>query len=683
VRSEWLLVLLLTAAAIWLGLLVIKIDWWVEFYRYAKSGLARSSMGYRYYQFLAAAVSMVVLGLPAALIGSVLPLLIRALSNQSSALAANVGRLLTWNTLGAVAGVLATGFVLMPTVGLRSSFGILAACLGGIALLAAWLQGRHTLAIGSGSTLLVLALLFISSGEGWRHAISSGAFRSRETEPTPDAIPYRRAHVRILFYEDAPDATVSVEQGDGIEAPADIGLRINGKTDASSRIDLGTQTLLGHLPFAARPDSKDVFMLGLGGGITGGAVLKHPVERLVIAENCEPVVRAAKFFTPWNGGVLTDPRTHLWVEDARTILKLSPQRYDIVISQPSNPWMVGVGSVFSREYYELASTRLKEGGVMAQWFHLYDMHDGIVESVFRTFASVYPYMEVWDSGVGDVLLLGAKRPWNSTVERYQTMFEREPVRADLAKIGIHSAQSLIARQFASQRTAFAITGDGPIQSDLFPILEYEAPKAFYMGISASSLNQFDERTWQQEIASGDKRAALSRLNSAQLRQIFTTYSTINTNLQSYLVWRLRNDGLPSATFEPQDLRLLPCAFRSPNAPLPQAELPATAPDEVKKLIAAAAALEVAAAPEQRLAAVDQIQTLLRERTKNSDWSSSHYAALAARVSLVLGQPDRSRQLVELGLKFTPDDQQLHYLARILDREQPGAPKLSANDYAPQ
>jgi len=303
--------------------------------------------------------------------------------------------------------------------------------------------------------------------------------------------------------------------------------------------------------------------------------------------------------------VLTDPRTRLWVEDARTILKLSPQRYDIVISQPSNPWMVGVGSVFSREYYELASTRLKEGGVMAQWFHLYDMHDGIVESVLRTFGSVYPYMEVWDSGVGDVLLLGAKRPWNSSVERYRAIFERESSRADLAKIGIHSPEALVARQFASQRTAFAITGDGPIQSDQFPVLEYEAPKAFYLGISASSLNQFDERTWQQEMASRDKQAALHGLDSGQLRQIFTTYSTINTNLQTYLVWRLRNDGLPSAAFEPQDLRLLPCAFRPADAPFPRPEIPDKTPEEIKKLMAAAAVLELASPPEKRLEAIDE------------------------------------------------------------------------------
>jgi spermidine synthase len=316
-------------------------------------------------------------------------------------------------------------------------------------------------------------------------------------EPNLEAMAFRKEHVTLEFYEDAADATVSVERGDGIGAPADVGLRINGKTDASSRLDLSTELLLGHLPMVARPDSKDVFILGLGSGITGGAVLRHPVENLTVAENCEPVVRAAKFFNPWNGGILTDSRTKIQVEDARTLLKLSPQRYDIIITQPSNPWMAGVGSVFSKEYYELSASRLKEGGIMTQWFHLYDMHDGIVTLVLRTFSRVFPYVELWDCGAGDVILMGSKRAWPSSLTHAETTFEREGAREDLARIGIHSPRALLARQAASQKTGFAIAGSGPIQSDMFPILEYEAPRAFYLGITATTLEQF--RAFSQSI----------------------------------------------------------------------------------------------------------------------------------------------------------------------------------------
>jgi predicted membrane-bound spermidine synthase len=674
-QSERLIVLLLASAAAWVILLVVKIEWWVEFYRVAKSGLAQSSIGYRYYQVLTAAVSMILLGIPAAMLGSVLPLLIRVLSGQAAALGDKVGRLLTWNTLGAVGGVLLTGFVLMPAFGLRNSFGILALILGTVAIATAWQRQMKRIAASAGAIIAVLAMAFILSGEGWRHVISSGVFRSREIEPNPDAMSYRKQHVVIDFYKDAPDATVSVERGDGIGAPADIGLRINGKTDASSRLDLSTQLLVGHLPFLARPESKDVFILGLGSGITGGAVLGHPIEHLVIAENCEPVVQAAKYFEKWNRGVLTDKRATIRIEDARTMLKLSPQQYDVIITQPSNPWMVGVGSVFSREYYQLGASRLKDGGIMAQWFHLYDMHDGIVAMVLRTFSSVFPQVEVWDCGAGDFVLLGSLKPWPDSMAHYQKFFEREQPRNDLARIGIQSVNALLARQFASQRTAFAITGDGPIQSDLFPVLEYEAPKAFYLGISAGTIGQFDERMWQMDMASREKQAALAALDSSQLRRVFAEYWTINTNLQKYLYWRLRNDQLPGGATEPIDLRAIPCAFRPANTTPVQLSAPPGASPEIQKLLAAATLLE--ANSKRQLEAVAMIEELLQQHRPDSGWSASHYAASAARISLTHGQPDKAAQLLALGLQRAPDDAELHYLARILKREQAGNTKLSS------
>ena len=171
-------------------------------------------------------------------------------------------------------------------------------------------------------------------------------------------------------------------------------MRINGKPDASTRTDLGTQLLVTHLPMLARPGAKDVFIFGLGTGISAGALLSYPLERITVAENCEPVIRASRYFTNWNRCVLEDTRVRLWREDARTVLKLNPQLYDVIVAQPSNPWTVGIGSVFSREFYELSAHRLKPGGIMAQWFHVYEMHDGIVSLVLRTFSSVFPFVEI-------------------------------------------------------------------------------------------------------------------------------------------------------------------------------------------------------------------------------------------------------------------------------------------------
>jgi predicted membrane-bound spermidine synthase len=659
-NSTKAITILLIAAALWIGLLVFRIESWVEVYRVLRSGLARSSTGYVFHQFLATGIAMFVLGIPAALIGAVLPLLIRATSG-SAGMGRQVGRLLTWNTIGAVAGVLLTGFVLMPALGLRNAFLFLALGLvlaGGIAARRA-LANRLVLVSGMAGTLLVT---FMCVGNNdWRNVMSSGVFRARETEVNPEVLAVRKKHMKIHFYQDAPDATVSIEQGDGIGAPTDVGLRLNGKNDASSRGDLSTQLLIGHVPMAANPDAKEVFILGLGSGITGGAILGHPVANVTIAENCKPIIQAAKYFEPWNGGVLTNPLAKIVCEDARTVLKLSPKKYDVIITQPSNPWMAGVGSVFSREYYQLGASRLNEGGIMAQWFHVYDMHDGIVSLVLRTFGSVFPHMEIWDSGSGDLILLGAMQPWASDPTVYQRLFERPAVRADFDKIGIKSPEAFWARQLASQATAFAIAGDGAVQSDLFPVLEYEAPRAFYIGAKAKGMARFDERTWQIDLAPAQKRTALAALDDAALRSLFGAYSTINEELHSHLVWRLNNGVGSSADFRPT----WPCVFRNQPEAAASPRIPADATEEEKKVLSAAAGIERGGA--DRSANVEAMLVLLREYGPDSAWSVSHYGGMAARACIAAGDVTQAGKVLHAALRIRPADADLNFLQRVVDR----------------
>ena len=235
-----------------------------------------------------------------------------------------------------------------------------------------------------------------------------------------------------------------VEQGDGIGMADSVSLRINGKADASTGIDLCTQLLSAHLPLLAKPDSKDVFILGLGSGVSGGAAIAHPITNLVIAENCAPVFRATRYFDHWNRGVLTNPVVRPWLEDARTVLKLSPKTYDVIITEPSNPWTVGIGSVFTLEFYELAAKRLKPGGMILQWFHIYENNDALVVLVLRTVNRVFPHMEIWDCGAGDVLIMASQQPWDSSPEALRVGFSRPEVKKDMAdaqNAGVNSTPS--------------------------------------------------------------------------------------------------------------------------------------------------------------------------------------------------------------------------------------------------
>ncbi|MBM3822084.1 MAG: hypothetical protein FJ404_04180 [Verrucomicrobia bacterium] len=666
------LVLLVCAASV-IGVLVLGITQWVDLYTYAKNGLAQSVMGYRYYQILTAGMSLVVLGIPAALLGAVVPLWIRNAADCAGALGGGVGRLLTWNTVGAVVGTLVTGFVLMPIAGLRGSFFILAICVCGAGILTAAPRRQWRAAGVLAGLAVVLGVLGATTGAGWRDVLSSGMFRIRSTDVDPKSIREHRKSLRIAFYEDAADATVSVEQGDGIKSQAQTTLRINGKADATTKGDLSTQYLLGHLPMLARPEAKDIFVLGFGSGITAGALLGHPIQSLTIAENCEPVIRAAHFFYPLNRGVWTNSITRLINDDARTVLKLGGKQYDVIISEPSNPWMAGVGSVFSLEFYQLAASQLKEGGIMTQWFHAYEMNDGIVSLVLRTFSRVFPHMEVWDTQQGDLVMLGSQRPWKSDPEVYQRVFARAEPRKDFERIGLTSPEAVWARQLASQRTAFAVPGEGPIQSDHFPVLEYQAPQAFFVGAHSYLLLLFDERTWQTELASEAKRSTLNGLAPEVQRSVFTEFLSLNGDLSRYMRQRFPTNGARAEAEIMVGDQQLPCVFRPLHENRHQLVLPPNADPIHQSLLEAEHRLRTR--PESWRSVLEEMAGLIERAPKPSaagaTWSPMPFVNVAARTALGRRDYALAGRLIRMGMERDSTVPHLRYLARIYEREVSG------------
>ena len=297
------------------------------------------------------------------------------------------------------------------------------------------------------------------------------------------------------------------------------------------------------------------------------------------------------------------------------------------------------------------------------------MHDGIANLVLRTFGAVFPHMEIWDSGSGDIILLGSDKPWDGSLERLRKTYERPLVREDLAAAGFRTPDALLARQFASQRTAFAIAGNGPLQSDGFPILEYDAPLAFYIGASAAQLMRFDERTWQSAFVSGERRTALANLSEGALRQAFGN-PTINKELGQVLARRLQ----PTRAAEPSQLPVpvrMPCLF-SPAATDIEEEFPPDASEDLKRLLHAEAMLQWT--DERLLGAVQAIRDILAaqfvtQATRSvGDRPAVHFAIVAARASISERHYRIAGEILALGLRTKPDDPELAYLARILERE---------------
>jgi hypothetical protein len=409
----------------------------------------------------------------------------------------------------------------------------------------------------------------------------------------------------------------------------------------------------------------------MGSGVTAGSALGYPIEHLTVAENCEPVLRAVKLFEPWNHGVLTNSRVNIRREDARTVLKLGAQKYDVIISEPSNPWTVGIGSVFSREFYQLAASRLKPGGIMTQWFHIYEMDDNTLNLVLRTFGTVFPNMEIWDVGDEDVVLLGSNQPWESGPEVYQRALALEQPRHDLALIGLTTPAAILAKQFASQNTAFAVPGPGRVQSDDLPILEYAAPRAFYMyngSRGVQRFQKFDERTWQVGIAPPMKNTVLVELGTADLIQIFgKSFGSGNPDLQSFLDNRFQG-RTGSLTF---GNLVMPCVFQETNSRAVVYSPPSAATNlNTRQLYFAEAILQTD--PTKQLQAIETIKQILdttqNYKPQDLDWSAAHYADLAVKASLRLGNTALAKGILLRGLQLEPDSDELGYLSRILIRE---------------
>jgi hypothetical protein len=261
-------------------------------------------------------------------------------------------------------------------------------------------------------------------------------------------------------------------------------LRINGKIDAGTVVDMPTQIMAAHLPLLAHPAPRTVFILGLGSGMTAGAAARHPVERVDVLEIEPAVIEASRFFRDFHGDVFRDPRVHATIGDGRNFLQASPTAYDVIISEPSNPWMSGLAALFSREFFLLARERLRPGGVMLQWVQSYNLAPEHLKMVVATFREAFPATSIWEPTPGDFLLLGRVDRVPLDALRLRERWETEPrVRADLERLGMGGWAGLLGLFVLGEEDAARLAAGAGVNSDDRLPLEFGAPRALYLDTS--------------------------------------------------------------------------------------------------------------------------------------------------------------------------------------------------------
>jgi len=391
-----------------------------------------------------------------------------------------VGRLYAANTAGAVVGAASAGLLLIPWLGVQNTVKAgavlhLAAAMvvvaGAFGALAAW----QRVAAGAVAAAVVAAVFLTPAWN--RTVMASGVavygpqFGRLIDKASIDELTRPQ---RLLFYEDGPTATVSVQQSHYRF------LRANGKTEASNGIDMHTQLMAGHIPLLLHPAPRRVLVIGLASGVTVAAVARHPIDRIDVVEIEPAMLRAARLFERENRHVLADPRVSVTIADARSFLLARPDRWDVIISEPSNPWISGVATLFTSEFYALAAEHLRPGGLILQWVQGYGMNAGDLRMTVRTFGAVFPATTMWTAAPGDYLLVGSARAEPYPFERVAVRYAATPgIPDDFQTAGLRSPSALLADlALGVTDTARLGAGAGLNTDDRLP-LEFSAARSLH------------------------------------------------------------------------------------------------------------------------------------------------------------------------------------------------------------
>jgi len=280
----------------------------------------------------------------------------------------------------------------------------------------------------------------------------------------------------LLYYDEGLSTVVTVAQSKGT---GNIWLANNGKVDASTTIDMPTQLLVSHLPFLFAEEPRQVLVIGLASAVTLGAVTQHEeLTRIEVVELEPSIVEASHFFDDYNHRPLQDPRVRLFANDGRNHLMLAPQgSYDIVVSEPSNPWLTGVSNLFTREFFEMGRARLAPGGVWSQWVQLYGMDAEDLSSLLATFVDVFPYALLFATiEDADLVMVGSNEPLELDLERAGHLLEdNEGVRQELRLIGIEEGADLLTFYQLDRDAILEITEGVGLNTDDNMRIEYSAP----------------------------------------------------------------------------------------------------------------------------------------------------------------------------------------------------------------
>ncbi len=502
------------------------------------SAVTRTQGGFILFNLASTAIALAVM-LPATILaGMTLPLITYRLLRSSEG-ERSLGLVYSVNTAGAIAGVIAAVHLLIVWLGLHGALVVGAALdvVLGLVLLVRFRGGakprdmRLTAVVAGLVAFLALAMF----ADIDLRKSSSGVFRTGAARIAPS--------VSVIFHRDGKTATIDVLD-DGL----DRAIRTNGKPDASLTLKAGrrplgdevTMMLLAVLPLGHAPQATTAAVIGFGSGMSSSLLLASPTLKRVDSIEIEPaIIEGARNFQPVVDAAYKDPRSNIVIDDAKSYFARGRERYDIIVSEPSNPWVSGVASLFTEEFYRRLAVSLNEGGVMAQWLHTYEMDEATLASIFGAVQKTFPDFTVYSTIDSDIVVVARK---GGGPGRFDAKVLQWPaVKAFAERLKIADVDAIDRRLLggaASVRAIFKAYG-APANSDYYPIVDLQSARTRFMQARVTALTDLQMSSLPLlEMLDGSFRPSASRPD---------TYAWALTDAASMTAWSLRDTALGERT----------------------------------------------------------------------------------------------------------------------------------------
>ncbi len=493
-------------------------------------------------------LSALVMFLPTVLLGLTFPLVAKLFTQNLYKVGSGVGSSYAANTLGAILGAFAGGFILIPWLGVQNTiiFAVVTNLVIGALLVVADPRLSALPRMTLGLAVLILALIVPFRVQRWdQHILTSGVtiYNDRyENLPTDSLRLEEMKRDDVVYYREGLTATVSVHRIAGSDY---IYFRSNGKIDGSYG-DALSQLMTSFIPMFLNPQAEKAVVIGLGTGMSAHALAAFSSLKEIEVLEIEPaMIEASKFFDRvsvkidklpegvsfptrpggriWyepdtkllfykgvmeddersklmelsqvrdyrgaidnlfrkarnsrHRGVLEDKRVRVIPTDGRNYILATPTRYDVITAEPSNPWIAGIANLYTREFYQVINSKLKDDGIFAQWFHNYSMSPDDFRMVFRTFAEAFPHVSLWSMKESDFLLVGSKKEQVFNYPALKALYDKNPtLRSDLDYLNLSDIYAVQGFYRMNRDGFLAFSKGADINTDDGAELEFSAPK---------------------------------------------------------------------------------------------------------------------------------------------------------------------------------------------------------------